>query len=329
MTSEDIAKFNRSNYAKRTIDTFELISVYFIDIYYNHLYSEAKNLRNDGKTSSITEGYKHALNAFIQGIESPKHYKKTLVGIHDSFITHGGFINISFVDCINRITDEFIPNDYLSVVTRQQKNMILKMIISQVNRTFVVRLIEKFLNMIIDNHNEQDNPRLLQDEFIDLLILQRENIYHKFIDKQAKKSNQMLSSKVVESMQSEIKKLYNEKYELKKTITSMKKIIIAKESILIEKDNIIADLEAEIVQLKDEVTSTQTIILPAAPHGSPTPPIQVESPLIDPEKEVNLYKKEISDTFPLQDSSYDLIDPSIVDEILSNQRIDLSTELIE
>src|SRR6185436_9173398 len=117
--SENIREFNRSDYSKKTIDTFELMSVYFIDIYYNHLYVEAKNCRNDNKVSSVTEGYKYTLTVFIRGIDNIKHYKKTLVGIHDSFVNHGGFINLSFVDCINRITNEFIPKDFISVITNQ------------------------------------------------------------------------------------------------------------------------------------------------------------------------------------------------------------------
>jgi hypothetical protein len=299
MTSENGWEFNRSDYSKRTIDTFELMSVYFIDIYYNHLYVEAKNLRNDAKASSITEGYKHALNAFILGIENNKHYKKTLVGIHDSFVMHGGFIHLSFAECISKITDEFIPMDYLSVVTKQQKITILNMVICQVNRTFVERIVRKFMRMIIDNHSEQDNPRLLQDEFVDLLILQRENIYHKFIDKQAKKTDPTLSSKVVESMQAEIKKLYGEKYELKKNITKMKKIIITKEAILSEKDDIIAKLKAEIVQLKDEVGSTQTIISPTEIISIPS----VEIPISSIERSIPSTKRYMNSIYENKDKN--------------------------
>jgi hypothetical protein len=354
MTSENIGDFNRSDYSKRTIDTFELMSVYFIDIYYNHLYIEAKNLRTEGKASSITEGYKHTLNAFIQGIENNKHYKKALDGIYDSFVTHGGFISLSFAGCIGRITDEFIPIDYLSAVNKQQKTTILKMIISQVNRIFVERIVRKFMHMIIDNHNEQDNTRILQDEFIDLLILQRENIYHRFIDKQAKKSNQTLSSGIVESMQAEIKKLYDEKYNLKKTITGMKKIIIEKVKILSEKDNIIAKLEAENVQLKDEVSSTQTLISPlqipanqteiSIPSAIPSdiPSIEIHNSKnstienkdsdsdsdiseinmkeVDVETTLELYKKDISKIqpiFPSQDLSASSTDNKDISNELS------------
>jgi hypothetical protein len=248
----DNRTFNRSNYSKKTIDIFEIITAYFVDIYYNHLYIEAKKFKNDGKIATITEGYKHTLNAFIQGIENIKHYKKTLVSIHVFFVEHGGYTSLSFTDCIDKITNEFIPKDYLSVVTKQQKITILKKVICQSNRVFVEKIVRKFLRMIIDDHVESDNIRVLQDDFVDLLILERENIYHMFIDKHAKKSTQKLSSGVVESMQAEIKKLYSEKYELKKMATSMKKVILMKDSALKDKESQIDKLMESITELEKE-----------------------------------------------------------------------------
>ena len=30
--------FDRNNYKKKTLDTFEILAAYFVDIYYNHVY---------------------------------------------------------------------------------------------------------------------------------------------------------------------------------------------------------------------------------------------------------------------------------------------------
>jgi hypothetical protein len=46
-------------------------------------------LKTDKKVSSITEGYKHALNAFLQAIDHGKIFKKTLTGINTLFIESG------------------------------------------------------------------------------------------------------------------------------------------------------------------------------------------------------------------------------------------------
>ena len=125
MNNNQVRIFDRNNYQKKTMDCFEVMGAYFVDIYYNHLFIEGKKLRTNKSASSITEGYKHALNAFLQGVENPKTYKKILVGIHSFFIS-SGFTSISFSDCIERVTEEFIPKDYFASVSKQQKISILK-----------------------------------------------------------------------------------------------------------------------------------------------------------------------------------------------------------
>lgn len=219
---------DRSQYSKKTLDTFEILAAYFVDIYYNHLFAEGKKLRTNKAVNSITDGYKHALNAYIQGIENPRSYKRTLVGIHSFFIS-SGFTSLSFPDCIEKVTEEFIPKDYYASVSKQQKISILKLIICQSNKVFIERLVKNFLKFVIDTHGEEDNIRVLQDIFIDILMLERENIYHRFISTQTKNDRAAPQNSLVTAMQTEIKKLCGEKFELKKLTTSLKKIIINKE----------------------------------------------------------------------------------------------------
>lgn len=215
--------FDKTSYSQKTLDTFEILAAYFVDIYYNHLYIEAKTLRTNKVEESITDGYKHALNAFIQGIENPKLYKKTLTGIHNYF-TASGFQIMNFYECIDRLTKEFIPQDYYETVSKQQKIAILKLIICQSNKVFLEKVVRKFIKIIIDNHKDADNIRVLQDEMIDIFILERESMYHKFVEKNSNKSN--INTKIIESMQHEIKTLLTEKFELKKLVTNLKKIIL-------------------------------------------------------------------------------------------------------
>jgi hypothetical protein len=236
--------FDRSNYSKKTLDTFEITTAYFVDIYYNHLYIEAKKLRTNKNVSSITEGYKHALNAFMQGIENPKLYKKTLIGIH-GFFEASGILGISFADCIERITTEFIPKDYYDSVTKSQKTSLLKHVLCQSNKMFIEKLVRKFLPLIIDNHSDQDNIRILQDEFIDVIIMERENVYHLFISAQTNTVKSTIKPATVEAMQNEIKILYKDRFELKRTTTLLKKIIL-------KKDNEVKQLTSENSELKNE-----------------------------------------------------------------------------
>lgn len=257
---------DRSKYSKRTLDTFEILAAYFIDIYYNHLYIEAKKLRTNGTVHSVTEGYKHTLNAFLHGVENPKLYKKTLIGIHGFFLD-AGISSISFAECIERITEEFIPKDYYDSVTKQQKISILKLVICQSNRVFIEKLVRKHLFMIIDYHNDADNIRLLQDEYIDVLIMERQGVYHRFISTQTKtnKSASHIDTALFENMQNEIKILCKDKYELKMLIVNLKKIIIKKEGELQESKEksenvfqIANKLKNEVQELQNELQELQS-----------------------------------------------------------------------
>lgn len=242
MNNNQVRIFDRNNYQKKTMDCFEVMGAYFVDIYYNHLFIEGKKLRTNKSASSITEGYKHALNAFLQGVENPKTYKKILVGIHSFFIS-SGFTSISFSDCIERVTEEFIPKDYFASVSKQQKISILKLVICQSNKTFVEKLVKNYLKLVIDTHSDADNIRILQDVFIDILMLERENIYHRFISTQ-KNDKSAPNTSLIEAMQAEIKKLCKEKFELKKLTTSLKQIIINKENDLCDHRAMISELKS-------------------------------------------------------------------------------------
>jgi hypothetical protein len=253
-TSNEIRILDKSTYSRKTLETFEMIGAYYVDLFYNHLYFEAKKLRNDKVVGSITEGYKHTLTSFLQGIEDPKLYKKSLLAMHTFFIDNG-FASISFTQCIERVTREFIPEDYYESVINSKKNSILRSVLSNVNKTFILKLVNSYFGMIIDQHNESDNARVLQDEFIDLLLMEKESMYKRFIVGKTKtnKNSSHANSAVLESMQKEIKLLCSEKYELNKLKANLKKIILAKEAqhtVDVKKieqlNNIINELKSEL-----------------------------------------------------------------------------------
>lgn len=259
--------FDRNNYSKKTLDTFEVMSSYFVDIYYNHLYTEAKNAKINQSTSSITEGYKHALNAYMRGIDDPRSYKRTLIGMHD-FFQASGFTSMSFTECIERVTTEFIPKDYYATVSKQQKTSILKqLIIGQSNKKFMEKLVRRFMSMIIDNHDDADNIRVLQDEFNNILMIEREGIFHRFIESHTKSIRVKSNTDVVliERMQGEIKTLLKEKLDLKKLTISLKKIIIDKDTMLKASMQENEFLKRANIELKNELEEENDLL---TQHGS-------------------------------------------------------------
>lgn len=223
--------FDRSNYSKRTNDIFELLAAYFIDIYYNHLYIEAKKLFSDNKNkvSSITAGYEKSLSNFLKGMDNPKLYKKYLSNINTYFM-NVGFGSITFIQTMDKITREFVPEDYFGSLSNTQKISILRTMLKEANKKLIMKIVNIHLHNIIDNHDDADNVRVMQDDFIDILIVERDVIYKKFLYKKATthKNSAHINLNMLESMEKEIKILYKEKFDLQKKIIAMKKIIIEK-----------------------------------------------------------------------------------------------------
>lgn len=249
---------DKSNYSRKTIETFEIIAAYYIDLYYNHLYLEAKKLKVDGSVKSITEGYKHVLNILLQAMENAVSFKKSLKALR-SFYDKVGFTGITIVDCIDKITREFIPEDYYENLSNKQQMSLLKQVLNQANKKIIEKIITTYLNAIIDNHNDVDNIRILQDEFIDILILEREGIYLRFISVKTQTNKKMphVNNMMLDSMKNELKQLYKEKYDLMNKSTAYKKIIISKDTInkdLVEQNKILKNM---VLELQNELQSYQ------------------------------------------------------------------------
>lgn len=247
---------DRTAYDRRTIITYEMIAAFYTDMFYNHLYFEAKRIKNDGNVSSITEGYKHTLNAFLQGMSDPKLYKKSLLGMHTYFIDNG-FRTLTFSQCIDRIIIEFIPDDFIDSITSAKKSSILHLVLSNVTTNFIYKIISSYLGMIIDNHKEADNARVLQEEFIDLLLIERNNMFKKFIGGSSKRKTIDIS--IIEDMQKEIKAHLSEKYNLKKNITDLKKVILFKESKYNQALEKIQELTDKINDLQNELEESKVL----------------------------------------------------------------------
>lgn len=250
---------DRNNYSNKTLEIYEILGSYYIDIFYNHLYIEAKKLKANGNVSSITEGYKHTLNAFLKGLSNPKLYKKSIIGLHHYFI-NTGFNSISFSNCVDKITKEFIPSDYFISLSSTQKMGVLRMVLNQSLKLFIRKIVDEHITKIIDFHTEKDNIRILQDDIIDCFILERENMYHKFISDNTTIINDRESNNLVERMQQEIKKLIKEKYEYQRQILLLKKIIINKRDRENKMTETIADLKEELSSICKNNTPEQTSI---------------------------------------------------------------------
>jgi hypothetical protein len=214
--------FDRSSYSQRTISTFQLVGAYLVDIYYNHLYTEAVKLKNDGKVPNITEGYRHATFAFVSAID-PKskttyraeHYTKLLQGINEYFIHWTSFNTLTITECIDKIVREFVPDDYYRSLDKDQKRNILRAVLISSIRSFTKSVATEFLSSIMDNHDDPANTEALKEKIIEIFIHEREGMFHKFLDcRSGGNLEEKIDKSIADKMRNEIKRLNDERDKL-------------------------------------------------------------------------------------------------------------------
>ncbi len=225
--NKDKSILDRSKYSSKTIDTFQLIGAYIVDIYYNHLYIEAVKFKNSGKVSSIAEGYRHAIYAFLEALNVKsksyklKYYTRLLEGIQEYFTTWTSFSTLTIGDCVNKITEEFVPSDYYKSLDMDNKRNIMRVVLTQTIKEFSRIVTQEYLVLVIDYHDNQDNITIFKDKMIDCLLLQREQMYQNFLDTKIGKSD-TVNKGLAEKMQQELKSLYKEKEKYDSTIKELK-----------------------------------------------------------------------------------------------------------
>lgn len=216
-TTQQARLFDRASYLPRTISVYQLVGAYLVDIYYNHLYAEAHKYRGKGDVPTVTEGYRHATFAFLTGLDhnakatyKAQHYKQLLIGINEYFKTWTSFSTLTVSDCIDKIVREFVPDDYFKQIDKEQKGSILRMVLTNVLREFTKIVIDEFLSAIVDNHDEPANIEALKDRITDLMISEREKMFHKFLASHFPASNETVDKKFAERMRDEIIRLQAE-----------------------------------------------------------------------------------------------------------------------
>jgi hypothetical protein len=232
---------DRTTYSRKTLDIFEIIAAFFVDMYYNHTYIEAKTLKANGRVNSITEGYKHVLGRFFKALDDHNIYKKTLMSMHSFASVNGIYSNIRLTVFIKHVVDEFVPTEFRESLTSSQENIMLREIIKSLNQNLIRKIMEQYLVLIIDKHMDADNVRLIQEDVIDMLILEREAMYQKFyLTSKHKKNN--INITMLNKLKDELKESYVCQAKLKKLILRMNQVLAMKDRQLSEKTQEIEDL---------------------------------------------------------------------------------------
>lgn len=180
-------RLSRKNYTARTISIFEVIGSYFVDTFYNHLYTQSQKNHeinaSNGKNRSLTDEYKFTLETYLRGItKDHKYYEKAIKGVLEAYRTHTKYTTISMLDFINEILQHYLPEEHFSVLNTEQKFFFLNKIITQLVKAVITEITQiHYMRMVIDDHGNEQNVRMWMEIVVDMQIMIRETLFNEFI----------------------------------------------------------------------------------------------------------------------------------------------------
>ena len=175
-----LAKVDKSKYDARTLSIIDVMACYFLDMTYNVLYLRVKDMKKAKKIANITDGYKSALMVYYKGLSKNDNLTKCIDSIQRTFNELPGFSNVSFLDCINNIVEQFSPKEAFDGFDDQQRRVLLKKVMIDVNSAFIHHILKSRLGMIIDDRLKKENVDILKNELMDLFLLEREKIMSEY-----------------------------------------------------------------------------------------------------------------------------------------------------
>ncbi len=256
-------------YGVKTLAIFNGISGYVVDIMYNYLYIAARDrfikLKQtpSNANNSLTDVYMMIVREFIGGLQKNKEsYIKVIRGIHKAFQEHANDSTILLETVIDRILEQFVPMDYLSNMTNQNRDFMMHKIIVDIFSIFANQATNSVkIAQLIDDHKNRENTQIWVNDVIDIQIIIREKISHQLTKSASGASGRSIPIEVVENLKRRLVDLLKEKCEIENRYEKANLIIgkitelaenMGKENELLEKQ--VRDLRDQLTQAKMELT---------------------------------------------------------------------------
>lgn len=305
-------------YGRETIITMEIMSNYFVDIFYNELYAAAKQRKAVGESPTVTDGYKHALQAWLQSLDNPIIYKKIRQGLYTCYVQYASFL-ASWDKCIDRMVTEFVPEGYIESMNSSHKINVLNRVVKSSNREMILRIAKTHLPIIIDNHTA-DNAQVLKKEMVNLLLMERDKMFRQFITpaKAAGGSGgSSTTAPVIDRLEEQVAQLLRERYDLSLDVVKLKRIAnkyVTQAKLLLEENQRlkrtlatrpvrleVPEEPAPVIKTKFETPPiTPNIKWNKQPEPEPEQPEVEQSPPIEapqPQPQINIPAMEESSIF--------------------------------
>jgi hypothetical protein len=165
---------------------FEITAAHFAHVFYNEMYAQAKSVFTS-QGHSITEAYKSILVHYLKHMKSDqtKWFTNTITHIKIKFDQFTNIRILTQAECINKIAEAFIPEDFISSIPPSKKMGLVHKCVSSATIEIINDIASNHLPMIVDDHQNRDNITTIKDIFVGFMAMQREQLFTKFLEDQS------------------------------------------------------------------------------------------------------------------------------------------------
>ena len=168
-----------------TQNNINLISCYFIDVFYNHLYKTSIDRKNKGEYKSITDSYKNIIYEYKRTFAPayPEHLeiiRHTINQLYEYYVHITGR-NLTFSNWYDMTIRDFVPLALIDNLNSTQKSSIITKVVIDIIDKITVNIVDNSLIYVIDERNP-DSVDFLIKTTMDIIIIVREKHFNKFFN---------------------------------------------------------------------------------------------------------------------------------------------------
>lgn len=306
-----------SKYGNNTITRFDIVGSFFVNLFYNEFYKKSNNIKQQRLDKSTTDIYVELLSSYSDFTDREEFFKQAVNGIHAYVISNTNQIDMTHKECIDFIVKEFIPDNIFNNLRENQKAKIFHDSIKTTVKIFISKIVSRYIKLVIDNRHSPESSTILQNEFLDIICIEKDKIYGKFI---APKSSNNIPVEIHKKKLTDLLNILNQK---DKELHKKESLIQGLKKVNEKSSEIIKQLQKQLQKLSKEVEiqklskEAEERILPKT--NTPTETYKKEN--INLTTHTNLFNRASSNSSISEDSDISISSNSSLEKV-SNKKLD-------
>ena len=236
------------------MDTIEIISVYFTNVFYNTLYSHAFGIHS--KTGqSVTDSYKQVMLEYYKSMHAQGSNWITVALTHIKFSferdAHKVLNGIS--ECAMNIASAMIPENFVNEMTTKQKSAVVYDCFTSVISEVMNDIATSYLRLIIDERTPA-NTIVVKERIMQSFLIHREVLFTKFMSIQTADSRTNADIATVRRLKTEMQAISEENMKLRESLNEYVAEAMRENELLIN------ELRDEVAELRGQSVKDKEII---------------------------------------------------------------------